>query len=138
MSMLDTAQCERLVRFARLMVPGGQGMPSAEAIGLCGDPVDEVLAIDPTRMEGLGRILALPGEIGTMADIEALAQRDASGFADLGVVLANAYFMHADVRAAIGYPGQEARDSSAGLTNADHALLEPVITRGSIFRPTPA
>lgn len=136
MTSLTYAQRARLAAFARLMIPGGHGMPSAETIDICNDPVNEVLTIDPTRIDGLTRFLALPGDLSTMGDIEALAQTDADGFADLGVVLANAYFMHPDVRAAIGYPGQEARDSSGGLTDDDRALLQPVIDRGSICRPT--
>ncbi len=137
MTALTDPQRLRLAAFARLMIPGGHGMPSADAIDLCHAPLDTVLAIDPTRIDGLTRFLALTGEVATMGDIETLARQDADGFADLGIVLANAYFMHPDVRASIGYPGQEARDSSGGLTDEDRALLQPVIDRGPIFRPTP-
>ena len=137
MTALDPTERARLAAFAALMIPGGHGMPSAGDIGLADDPADEVLGIDASRIDGLKRFLALAGPLATMADIEALAQRDKAGFADLGVVLANAYFMHAEVRAAIGYPGQEARDSSAGLDEHDEAMLAQVVARGPIFRPTP-
>jgi hypothetical protein len=117
------------------MIPGGSGMPSASDLTLWDQPVDEVLTIDPTRLEPLARFLALEGKVETLADVEALAQADTSGFEALGVVLANAYFMHTETRESIGYPGQEARDSSGGLSEEDEALLAPVIDRGPIYRP---
>lgn len=131
---LNNAQRERLGQLARIMVPGGHGMPSADEVDLVQAPVDEVLEIDPIRKSGLLRFLALEGNCESLTDVESLAQTDPTGFSDLGVVLANAYFMHADVRATIGYPGQEARDSSGGLTDEDLALLNDVIDRGPIYR----
>lgn len=134
MSLTDD-QRARLAQFARVMIPGGAGMPSAVDLGLWDTPVDEVLAIDPTRLEPLVQFLALEGPVETLADVEALAQEDTPGFEALGVVLANAYFMHEKTRESIGYPGQEARDSSGGLSEEDEALLAPVMARGSIYRP---
>jgi hypothetical protein len=131
---LTDAERERLATLAALMVPGGKGMPSARDIDLANDPAEEVLRIDPTRLAGAKRFLALDGTVETLADVEALAQKDPDGFADLGVVVANAYFMDPKVRQAIGYPGQEARDASIGLTDEDRALLQPVIDRGAIHR----
>ena len=132
---LSADQRMHLAEFAKVMIPGGADMPSAEDLTLWEGPVDEVLAIDPSRREHLTRFLALPGEVTSLADVEALAQSDRDGFEALGVVLTNAYFMHPKTCAAIGYPGQEARDSSGGLTPDDEALLEPVIARGPIYRP---
>lgn len=132
---LTDGQKTRLGEFARVMLPGGSRMPSAVDLDLWHDPVDEVLAIDPTRLEPLVQFLALDGPIETLTDVEALAQADTSGFEVLGVVLANAYFMHPETRESIGYPGQEARDSSGGLSEEDEALLAPVIARGPIYRP---
>ena len=132
---LSADQRARLAELAKVMIPGGAAMPSAEDLMLWEGPADDVLAIDPTRREPLARFLALPGRITSLADVEALARSDREGFEALGVVLANAYFMHPKTRAAIGYPGQEARDSSGGLTTEDEALLAPVIARGPIYRP---
>ncbi len=131
---LSADQRMHLAEFAKVMIPGGADMPSAEDLMLWRDPIDEVLAIDPSRLEPMVRFLDLPGNIATLADVEALAQTDRAGFEALGIVLANAYFMHPQTRAAIGYPGQEARDSSGGLTPDDEALLKPVIARGPIYR----
>jgi hypothetical protein len=125
----------RLSALARTMIPGGAGQPGAADLELQGAPADRVLAIDPSRLAPLRRFLAQEGPADSLAAVEALARADPEGFGALSVVLANAYFMHPATRAAIGYPGQEARDSSIGLTDADRDLLAPVIARGPVFRP---
>lgn len=125
---------ETLARLASIMVPGGQGMPPADAIGLAGAPADRVLAISGYLAPPLRRFLDQAGEVADMPALEAAAQADREGFEALSVVVANAYFMDAGVRAAIGYPGQEARDVSGGLTDRDRTLLEKVRARGPIFR----
>lgn len=131
---LSKTEVARLAAIARVMIPGGAGQPGAEAIGLARDPVAEVLRIDPTRVALLRAFLALGGPVDALSDVEALAQRHPDGFQALSVVLANAYFMHPQVRQAIGYPGQEAWDSSAGLSDADMALVAEVQARGPVFR----
>ena len=131
---LSPAERERLGAMARVMIPGGVGQPAAEALGLEGAPVDAVLRIDPSRRDALRGFLALDGPVARLADVEALARRDPDGFAALSVVLANAYFMHPETRDAIGYPGQEARDSSVGLGAEDMALVDVVAQRGPVFR----
>lgn len=131
---LSEAEVARLAQIARVMIPGGAGQPGADALDLAGAPVAEVLRIDPTRVAPLRMFLALPGPVDSLADVEALAQQDEAGFQALSVVLANAYFMHPEVRDAIGYPGQEARDSSVGLSGADMVLIAEVQARGPVFR----
>lgn len=133
MSLTD-AERARLAAIAAVMIPGGAGQPSAASLRLHDAPTEQVLRIDPSRREGLRRFLALDGPVESLADVEALARRDPDGFSALSVVLANAYFMHPESRAAIGYPGQEARDSSAGLGTEDMALVDVVAGRGPIFR----
>lgn len=124
----------RLADIAAVMIPGGAGQPGAEGLALHRDPVDAVLRIDTSRLAPLAGFLAQVDTVETLADVEVLAQADPEGFQALSVVLANAYFMHPETRAAIGYPGQEARDSSVGLSGADEALVRAVSARGQIFR----
>lgn len=131
---LSEAERARLADIAALMIPGGSGQPGAAALDLHGSPVDEVLRIDPSRLAPLRAFLSRPGTLAKLADLEALAQDDPEGFQALSIVLANAYFMHPETRAAIGYPGQEARDSAAGLTDEDRALLDAVRARGPVYR----
>lgn len=131
---LTDPQRARLEGLARVMIPGGAGMPGWAGLELEGAAVDHVLAVEPAWGPPLCRFLALTGPAAGLSEIEALAQSDREGFHALGVVLANAYFMDPRVRAAIGYPGQEARDSSVGLTEGDHALVAAVIARGPVYR----
>ncbi len=123
-----------LAVLARVLIPGGAGQPGADDLALHGDPVDQVLALSPAHAAPLRAFLARAGDSRDLAAIDALAQRDPDGFAALSFVLANAYFMHPATRAAIGYPGQEARDSSVGLSDADMALVAEVSQRGPIYR----
>jgi hypothetical protein len=131
---LGPEQQTRLEALAAVMIPGGAGMPGWAGLGLAG-AVDHVLAVEPVWRAPLLRFLELAGPVVTLAEVEALAQADREGFQALGVVIANAYFMDPRVRAAIGYPGQEARDSSVGLGDGDLALVAKVADRGSIYRP---
>jgi hypothetical protein len=130
----------KLSALARLMLPGDGVMPAGDTLGLhqVGGGVDRVLAIEPAygpaMVAFLDTVVTLPA---TMAEVEVLAQSAPRGFAALGTVLANAYFMEPATRAAIGYPGQEALDSSVGLTDGDRALLAPVAARGPIWRAVP-
>ena len=48
--------------------------------------------------------------------------------------MAGGYFLSPDVRERLGYPGQKAKRLE---NDFDGALLQPVIDRGPIFRPTP-
>lgn len=131
---LSSQERERLATLARIMLPGGSGMAGAEEIGLVMGPVDRVLEIEPALTPPLVRFLARLGPVHSLAEIESLAQGDREGFKALGIVLANAYFMHPEIRRQIGYPGQEARDSSIGLTSQDLALLAPVQARVALCR----
>jgi len=133
MSLSDEDR-RKLATLAQVMLPGGAGMSGASRLQLAHAPVDRVLHIEPALVPKLARFLTRVGIVGSLADIEALAHEDSEGFKALEVVLANAYFMHETVRGQIGYPGQEARDSSVGLDDRDLALLEPVRARGRVWR----
>lgn len=132
---LTDGERARLAVLAALMVPGGAGMPGWAGLGLEGAAVDHVLATEPRWGPPMRRFLAQEGPVRSLAEVETLAQADPEGFRALGVVVANAWFMDPRVRAAIGYPGQEARDSSIGLTPACEALVAEVAARGPVFRP---
>jgi hypothetical protein len=49
-----------------------------------------------------------------------------------------AYFLNPDVRRAIGYEGQTGRAIDPHPDYLDDGLLDAVIARGPIYRPTPA
>lgn len=127
---LTLTERSRLSDFARIMLPGGSGMSGADELQLSDGPVDHVLAVEPALAEPMRRFLSFPGCIENLNDVEIVARTDPEGFKALATVLANAYFMHETVRAEIGYPGQEARDSSVGLSEADMALIGSVAKIG--------
>jgi hypothetical protein len=125
---------QTLARLADIMIPGGLGMPPAAAAGVAGAGVDRVLAAEPRYTGPLRRFMAGATGIDSLDALDAASRKDAEGFRALSVVVANAYFMHTEVRAAIGYPGQEARDSSRGLGDEMEALAARVAARGPIWR----
>ena len=131
---LSPARRATLARLAALMAPGDGTMPSATAIDLAAAPAERVLQISAHLSAPLCTFLDAAEGVVDLPGLEAVAQADREGFAALSVTVANAYFMHPDVRRAIGYPGQEARDSSVGLSETDRTLLEIVRRRGAIYR----
>lgn len=134
---LSPARRATLARLAALMAPGDRTMPSASAIELAAAPAEHVLRISAHLRDPLFAFLDAAESVADLSGLEAVAQADREGFAALSVTVANAYFMHPDVRRAIGYPGQEARDSGVGLSETDRALLETVRGRGTIYRDVP-
>ena len=133
---LTTIERGRLAEFAKVMLPGGSGMSGADQLKLSEAPVERVLCIEPALNAPLCRILAIPGRVENLHDIESIASIDPKGFKALATVLANAYFMCDTVRMEFGYPGQEARDSSIGLTDPDRVLLDKVYDADVTWRRT--
>jgi len=52
-------------------------------------------------------------------------------------VVTAAYFMNPDVRKAVGYTGQGPSPLDPRVDYMEDGLLESVIKRGPIYRPTP-
>lgn len=123
-----------LARLADLLIPGGDGMPAARAADVAGAGLDRVLLAEPRHASPLARFLTRAAGADSLAALDALSRQDAEGFRALTVVVANAYFMHPEVRQAIGYPGQQARDSSIGLPAGLDPLIARVTARGPIWR----
>ena len=131
---LTMKERSRLSEFARIMLPGGSGMSGADELQLSDCLVDRVLAVEPALTEPMRRFLSIQARVENLNDIEVLAKADPAGFKALATVLANAYFMCDIVRREIGYPGQEARDSSIGLTEIDLALIDRMKSAGVTWR----
>jgi hypothetical protein len=69
----------------------------------------------------------------------ALNSENPKALATIGLIASAAYYMAPKVRELIGYPGQERRpiDPDAPPDYMQDNLLQPVIDRGPIYRPTP-
>jgi hypothetical protein len=122
------------------LIPAGSGMPSASEAGVAGQYLDEVLAARPDLAEPLERALEGVDGLEGGAAIAKLRTNDPEGWGVITAVVPGAYFLNPAIRAALGYPGLERRpiDPDAPPDYNDDGLLDSVIARGPVYRPTPA
>jgi hypothetical protein len=128
----------QLGAIADQLIPAGSGMPSASGAGVAGQYLDEVLAARPDLAAPLDAALASVEGLEGEAAITAL-RGDAVGWAVITAVVPAAYFLNPAMREAIGYPGLESRpiDEAAAPDYLDDGLLDSVVSRGPVYRPTP-
>ena len=133
----DAAQRTVLAGLADVLIPAGDGMPSASAAAVAEQGLDQVLAAVPSLAASLADVLARakgrePSEV-----VAYLARTDPTGYGVLTEVVTAAYFMNPDVRQAVGYTGQGPTPLDQRVDYMEDGLLESVIKRGPIYRPTP-
>jgi hypothetical protein len=133
---MNDSQRARFGAIADELIPAGSGMPSASEAGVSGRYLDEVLAARPDLAPPLEAALA--SVEGADDPIGAL-RADAGAWGVITAVVPAAYFLNPDMRSAIGYPGLEARpiDPDAAPDYLDDGLLDSVVARGPVYRPTP-
>lgn len=133
----DEAEREVLADLADVLIPAGDGRPSASQAEVAGQWLDAALTARPDLAQALKKLIKKP-RTGTPHDIVAdLRANDPSAFEVLAEVVPGAYFMNPDVRTAIGYSGQDRREIDPHPDYMDDGLLESVIRRGPIYRATP-
>jgi hypothetical protein len=123
-----------LAALADVLIPAADGMPSASQAGAVGALLDEVLRVRGDLEEPLAEIAGAAAGRDPAAEVERLQADAPELFEALTTAIAGGYFMSEDVRERLGYPGQQALELEDDL---DPELLEPVIDRGTIYRPTP-
>jgi hypothetical protein len=133
----DPARRAVLAGLADVLIPAGEGMPSASAAGVAGQGLDLVLAAVPSLAAPLADVLAMaegrePAEV-----VAGLARTDPAGHGILTEVVTAAYFMNPGVCQAVGYTGQGPSPLDPRVDYMEDGLLESVIKRGPIYRPTP-
>lgn len=133
----DPSQRIVLAGLADVLIPAGDGMPSASAAGVAEEGLNQVLAAVPSLGASLADVLAKakgrePAEV-----VASLAQTDPAAYGILTEVVTAAYFMNPDVRQAVGYTGQGPSSIDPRVDYMEDGLLESVIKRGPIYRPTP-
>ncbi len=136
---LDDASRRTFLAIADVLIPEAEGMPKASQVGVGGEILDRVLALRPDLREGFLRGLrAAAGKLPAEA-AEALNRDDPAALGAIGLAASAAYYMSPQVRALIGYPGQENRpgDPDETLEYVANGMLQQVIDRGPIFKPTP-
>jgi hypothetical protein len=126
-----------LAQLADVLIPAGEGFPSASDAGVARDGLDLVLSFRPDLADGLKRLIADAGRCPAAAFVAELPCSDPAGFALLAEFVPGAYFLNSRVREQLGYTGQNARPIDPRPDHLDDDLVQPVIDRGPIHRPTP-
>jgi hypothetical protein len=134
---LDAAGRAVLAGLADVLIPAGDGFPSASEAGVAGEGLDLVLAARPDLAEGVERLIVLARGRDPAAVVVGLQASDPAGFGVLAEVVPGAYFMNPRVRASLGYDGQTPRPIDPAPDPEAERLLASVIARGPIYRPTP-
>ena len=134
--MISDAHRVQLGAIADVLIPAGSGMPSASEAGVAGQYLDEVLAARPDLAEPLEAALA---SVEGADDPIAALRADLGHWMVITAVVPAAYFLNPAMREAIGYPGLEARpiDPDAAPDYLEDGLLDSVVSRGPVYRPTP-
>jgi choline dehydrogenase-like flavoprotein len=95
----------RLAALADALIPEGDGMPSAAAVGVADDLLDWVLNVRPDLAGSLARALAVDFD-DPEARLGELRAVDRAAYHDLVLVVVAGYYHHPEIRERIGYPGQ--------------------------------
>jgi hypothetical protein len=133
----DSEERAVLADLADVLIPAGEGLPSASEAGVARDGLDQVLSFRPDLADELKRLIAAARRCPPAAFVAELQQSDPAGFALLAEFVPGAYFLNPRVREELGYTGQNGRPIDPQLDQLDEGLLQSVIDRGPIHRPTP-
>jgi hypothetical protein len=134
---LTTAERQLLAKIADILIPAGEGFPSASEAGVAKDGLDQLLAVRPDLLEPLKRLLDSARAKDPAEFCRDLQTNDPASFGILAELVPGAYFLNPDVRAKLRYDGQTARPIDTREDYLDDGLLQSVIDRGAIYRPTP-
>jgi hypothetical protein len=122
---------------ADVLIPTGDGMPSGSAADVAGRGLDEVLRCCPELFDPLKRLLASASGREPCQFLDELKRHDQLTFDLFADFAAGAYFLNPSVREKLGYGGQTPRGIDPHPDYLDDGLLQSVIDRGPIYRPTP-
>ena len=137
--IIDDELRETFVAVADILIPAYGEMPAASTVDVGGAPLDRILTLRDDLLETFIRGLAAMAGKEPEGAARALNESDPGALATIGLVASAAYYMDPRVMQLIGYPGQERRpiDPDAPSEYLQDGLLQPVIDRGPIYRPTP-
>ena len=136
---LDERDRALLGAMADVLIPSGDGMPSASQAGASGRWLDEVLRVRPDFGPPLAAVIERARATDAAEAVADLRSKDPAGFGIFAEVVAGAYFLNPEVRKAIGYAGQQ-KVPIAAEDPPDYeqeGLIASVKSRGPIYRPTP-
>ena len=133
----DITERVLLAGLADVLIPAGAGFPSASEAGVASEGLDQVLSVRPELAAGLKKLLASAGGRPPAKFVAELETHDPGSFGILAELVPGAYFLNPQVRAKLGYEGQSPRPIDPHPDYLDEGLLQSVIDRGPIYRPTP-
>jgi hypothetical protein len=134
---LSHQQRALLSALADVLIPAGAGLPSASQADVAGHWLNAVLAARPDLENALKTVLDKVRHRGPHHAVADLRASDPAAFEVLAEIVPGAYFMNPDVQRAIGYAGQSSRPMDPRPDYLEDDLLDSVIRRGPIYRPTP-
>ena len=133
-------QRRRLAGLADRLIAGGAGMPSASEAETHGVWMARALAARPDLASIVLDVINQDGEPGEVLD--GLRERDRPKFDAFAFAVSGAYLINPRVRKLLGFPGPAPAKNPAFPDEAESYLedgiLEVVIQRGPIYRPTPS
>lgn len=139
-TVLDGDMRETFKALADVLFPAEAAMPAASAADSDGAWLDRVLAVRPDLLPALTRVLSEAAGQDPSAEVRRLRREDAQGFLALASACTGSYYLNPGNKRLIGYPGQEPSLPEPGEADAElgGGILDPVVARGPIYRPTPA
>lgn len=138
--MLDSELRKTFADIADILIPNAEGMPSASEMNVHDEMLDHVLSLRPDIQGDLMRGLKRAAGRSPSEAANDLNQNDPAALTAIGLAASAGYYMMPHVKKLLGYPGQESRpeaDPDAIPEYVSNGMLQRVIDRGPIFRPTP-
>jgi len=126
-----------LAALADLLIPAGNGFPAASEAGVVHEGLDQLLAVRPDLLDSLKSLLVRAKDRSPAEFLQELQTKDAAAFGVLAELVPGAYFLNPDVRAKLKYDGQSGRAIDTREDYLEDGLLQSVIDRGPVYRPTP-
>ncbi len=126
-----------LARLADVLVAEGLGMPAASAVGVADGLLDRCLDAAPALAEPLLALLDEAPADDLDVFVRGLAAGRPDDFAILTTTVVGAYYLSAEVRELIGYPGQQPSPLSAAAEPEYFEMLERVYDRHPGYRECP-
>lgn len=125
---------------ADYLIPESNTMPAASAVDIAGSALDKVMDVRPDMIAALVR--GLSNCVGLTGDKAAnlLNGTDKEAFTAVSKAASGGYYMDANVRELLHYPGQEniqSKDPYASQSYVFDGSLKRVYERGPIYTPTP-
>jgi hypothetical protein len=128
---------ELLASLADVLIPAGMGFPAASEAGVARAGLDQAISFRPDLGPALKSILAFARGRNVQEAIAELPQSAPALWAALTEFVPGAYFLNEQVRIRLKYAGQSGRPIDPRPDYLDDNLLQAVIDRGAIYRPTP-